>query len=159
MRTSSVHWSQSYESNFPTVPKEQLREIVAEVTKSIPDEDRIIALDRVLAFVDKSTIVLKDVPGLKADPPVIFYSNTPAVVVNFDGEPVWSPIEKNDLQFAVNTNWDVFQHGPTKAFYLLYNDSWLTATAVTGPWTAAGRCPAGRRWDSPGRARVCGDLG
>ena len=62
------------ESNFPTLPKEQLREIVAEITKAIPEEDRVIALDRVLAFVDKSTIVPKDVPGLKADPPVIFFS-------------------------------------------------------------------------------------
>ena len=65
------------ESNFPTLPKEQLREVVAEITKAIPEEDRVIALDRVLAFVDKSTIVPKDVPGLKADPPVIFYSRTP----------------------------------------------------------------------------------
>ncbi len=81
-----------------------------------------------LAFVDKSAIVPKDVPGLKADPPVIFFSDTPAVVVNFDGDPIWSPIAKNDLKFAVNTNWDVFQHEPTKTFYLRYNDSWLTAT-------------------------------
>ena len=129
------------ESNFPTVPKEQLRDIVAELTKAIPEEDRVIALDRVLAFIDKSAVVPKDVPGLKADPPVIFFSNTPAVVVNFDGDPIWSPIPKNDLTFAVNTNWDVFQHEPTKTFYLRYNDSWLTATAVTGPWTAAGKLP------------------
>ena len=129
------------ESNFPTVPKEELREIVAEVTKAIPVDDRVIALDRVLAFVDKSTIVPKEVPGLKADPPVIFFSNTPAVVVNFDGEPIWSPIAKNDLKFAVNTNWDVFEHEPTKTFYLRYNDSWLTAPAVTGPWTAVSKLP------------------
>ena len=129
------------ESNFPTVPKEQLREIVAEITKAIPEDDRVIALDRVLASVDKSAIVPRDVPGLKADPPVIFFSSTPAVVVNFDGEPIWSPITKNDLQFAVNTNWDVFQHEPTKTFYLRHNDSWLTAPAVTGPWAAAGKLP------------------
>ncbi len=129
------------ESNFPTVPKEELRDFVAEISKAIPAEDRVIALDRVLAFVDKSTIVAKDVPGLKADPPTIFYSATPAVVVNFDGEPIWNAITKNDLRFAVNTNWDVFQHEPTKTFYLLYNGSWLTAPAVTGPWTAAGKLP------------------
>ena len=129
------------ESNFPALPKEQLREISAEVADAIPDYDRAIALDRVLAFVDKSTVVAKEVPGLKSDPPVIFFSSTPAVVVNFDGPPVWSPITKNDLQFAVNTNWDVFQHEPTKTFYLRHNDSWLTAPAVTGPWTAAGKLP------------------
>ena len=62
------------ESNFPTLPKEQLRDVVGEITKAIPTDDRVIALDRVLAFVDKSTIVPKDVPGLKAEPPMIFFS-------------------------------------------------------------------------------------
>ena len=89
-----------------------LQETVGEITKAIPEDERIIGLDRVLAFVDKSTIMPKDVPGLKADPPPIFFSQTPAVLVNFDGEPIWSPIAKNDLKFAVNTNWDVFQHEP-----------------------------------------------
>ena len=111
------------------------------LTNAIPEADRLIALDSVLAFVDKSTIVPKDVPGLKADPPVIFYSNTPAVVVNFDGDPIWSPIEKNDLKFAVNTNWDVFEHAPTKTYYLRYNESWLKSAAITGPWAAAGKLP------------------
>jgi hypothetical protein len=129
------------ESSFPTVPKEQVRDLVAELSKAIPENDRVIALDRVLAFVDKSTIVPKDVPGLKADPPVIFFSSTPAVVVNFDGNPVWNSIAKNDLTFAVNTNWDVFQHEPTKTFYLRHNEGWLSAPAITGPWTAAAKLP------------------
>jgi hypothetical protein len=129
------------ESSFPTLPKEQVRDLVGEIAKAIPTDDRVIALDRVLAFVDKSTIVPKDVPGLKAEPPTIFFSSTPAVLVNFDGEPIWNAIEKNDLQFAVNTNWDVFEHGPTKTYYLRNNDHWLKATAIAGPWTAAGKLP------------------
>ncbi len=127
------------ESNFPSLPKEQLREVSDEIAQAIPEEDRVIALDRVLAFIDKSAILPTDVPGLKADPPVIFYSTTPAVIVNFDGDPIWSPIEKNDLKFAVNTNWDVFEHGPTKTYYLRYNQGWLTSTNLSGQWTPAGK--------------------
>ena len=129
-----------------------MREIVAEITKAIPDEDRVIALDRVLAIVDKSTIVPKNVDGIKADPPTIFFSKTPAVLVNFDGEPIWSPIKENDLKFAVNTNWDLFQHEPTKTYYLRNDTSWLkTADLAKGPWAPAGTLPdelheaAGRR--------------
>ncbi len=33
------------ESNFPTLPKEQMREVVAEIDKSIPDEERVIGRD------------------------------------------------------------------------------------------------------------------
>jgi hypothetical protein len=106
------------DAHFPELPKESIREVVTEITESIPAEGKVIALDRILAAVDKSTIIPKDVPGLKADPPTIFFSQTPALLVNFDGEPVWSPIDKNDLRFAVNTNWDVFEHPPTKTYYL-----------------------------------------
>jgi len=129
------------EANFPQVPREQVREITDEIEKAIPDEERIIGLDRVLAMVDTSKIIPKDVPGVKADPPGIFYSETPAVLVNIDGEPIWSPIQGNDLKFAVNTNWDLFEHTPTKTFYLRNDASWLKATTLIGPWTAAGKLP------------------
>ena len=61
------------ETNFQTLSKEQTREIVSEIEKTIPDEDRSIALDRVLAQVDKSQIIPKNVEGLKSDPPQDIY--------------------------------------------------------------------------------------
>ena len=101
----------------------------------------MIALDRVLARLDKSQIIPKNVAGVKADPPVIFYSTSPAVLVNLDGDPIWSPIKDNDLRFAVNTNWDLFEHGPTKTFFLRHDQSWLSAADVKGPWKPAGKLP------------------
>jgi len=47
----------------------------------------------------------------------------------------------NDLRYAVNTNWDLFEHQPTKTYYLRHETSWLKATDVAGPWTAAGTLP------------------
>lgn len=130
------------EANFQTLPKEQTREIIAEIEKGIPDEDRLIALDRVLSFVDKSTINPRNVDGLKSDPPTIFLSRSPAILLNFDGEPIWSPIKDNELKFAVNTNWDIFQHGPTSLYYLRNDTNWLKSTSWRGPWSAATRLPA-----------------
>ena len=131
------------EANFQTLPKEQVREIVAAIDKAIPDDERVIALDRVLASMDKSKIAPKNVEGIKADPPAVFFSKTPAVIVNLDGDPIWSPIEGNDLKYAVNTNWDLFQNTPTNTYYLRNEDTWLKATAVTGPWSPAGALPNG----------------
>ena len=74
------------ESNFPTLKKEEVREVVAEIVKAIPDDERVIALDRVLASLDKSQILPKNVEGVKADPPKIFFSQGPAVLVNLDGD-------------------------------------------------------------------------
>ena len=59
----------------------------------------------------------------------------------------------NDLKFAVNTNWDFFQHDPTNTYYLRNNDTWLKATDVKGPWSPAGKLsdsfkklPADENW-------------
>ena len=129
------------EINFQSLAKEQTQEIVAQIEKTIPEEDRTIGLDDVLSSVDKSQIIPKTVDGLKADPPTIFLSTTPAILVNFDGEPIWSPIKDNELKFAVNTNWDVFQHGPTALYYLRNEGVWLRATDVKGPWSHVGKLP------------------
>lgn len=129
------------ETNFQTLGKDQAREIVTEIEKNLPQEDRIISLDRVLAYVDKSTINPKNVEGLKADPPRIILTQTPSILVNFDGEPIWSPIKDNELKFAVNTNWDIFQHGPTGMYYLRNDTGWLRATDLQGYWSRAEKLP------------------
>jgi hypothetical protein len=129
------------ESNFPNLPKEQTQELITEIDKTIPAEDRYIALDRVLSQVDKSQIVPKNAPGIKSDPPKIFMSRTPAILLNFDGDPIWSPIKENELKFAINTNWDIFQHGPTGLYYLRYDTVWLKAADLKGPWSYAGKLP------------------
>ena len=129
------------EANFPALPKDQVGGVIADIKNAVPREHRVIALDRVLASIDASQIVPRNVPGVKADPPAVFFSSKPAALMNFDGDPIWSPIEANDLKFAVNTNWDVFEHGPTKAYFLRVDNSWMTAAAVKGPWTPAGKLP------------------
>jgi hypothetical protein len=130
------------EANFQTLSKEQIQEVVSQIDKAIPQDERVIALDRVLANIDKSGLIAKNVEGIKADPPTIFFSKTPAVIVNLDGDPIWSPIKDNDLKYAVNTNWDLFQYGPSNTSYLRNNDTWLkTADVTKGPWSPAGTLP------------------
>ena len=131
------------ESNFPTMPRETLRTTVEEIVAAVPLEERVISLERVLANIDSSQIFPKNVEGLKADPPPISFSKTPAVLVNIDGDPIWAPIPQNDLKVAVNTNWDLFEHGPTKTFYLRNEKVWLkTSDVVKGSWSPAGTLPA-----------------
>jgi hypothetical protein len=129
------------ESNFPNASKEQTAAAVAAVKASVPLGERVIALDRVLAYLDTSTIRPNNIEGVIADPPAIFYSTRPAILINLDGDPIWSPIRDNDLKFAVNTNWDLFDYAPSQTFYLRNESTWLKAPALTGPWTAAGTLP------------------
>ena len=129
-------------SHFPGATREQGTAALAAIKASIPVRERVIALDRVLAYLDASTIKAKNVSGVKADPPVVFYSTRPAVLVNLDGNPVWSPIQGNELRFAVNTNWDLFEHPSSKTLFLRHESAWMKASDVNGPWVAAGTLPA-----------------
>jgi hypothetical protein len=129
------------ESNFSTLQKEQIRDLLTEISESMSLDERVIGLDRVLANIDASQIIPKNAEGIKADPPTVFFSKTPAILVNIDGDPIWNSIPGNDLKVAINTNWDLFEHATTKTYYLLAGDSWLKATDLKGPWGYAGPLP------------------
>jgi hypothetical protein len=128
--------------NFGSLSREEVQALSAELTRVMPEGERVIALDRLLANIDKSQIIPKNVDDVKADPPAIFFSPTPAVLVNLDGDPIWGPIKDTDLKYVINTNWDLFEHGPSKAYYLRNDQVWLKAPSITGPWTPAGPLPA-----------------
>jgi hypothetical protein len=130
------------EYNFKTLKPDQVKALVADV-QALPVNERVLDLDRMLAYVNDSALKPKDATGIKADPPTVYSAQAPAILVNLDGDPIWSPIEGLDLRYALNTNWDLFEQTATNTLYLRYNQSWLQATAVTGPWTPVkGKLPA-----------------
>lgn len=63
--------------------------------------------------------------GVATETPHIFVSTKPAVLVQFDGPPMWLPIAGSKLSFAVNTNWDIFYDNKSTFYYLLAGDVWL----------------------------------
>ncbi|MDH4065527.1 MAG: hypothetical protein OEW19_14100, partial [Acidobacteriota bacterium] len=129
------------EYNFKSLSPEQVKTLVADV-QALPRRERVLDLDRLLAYVEDSPLQQKSIEGIKADPPRVFWAQAPAALVNLDGDPIWSPVKDVDLKYAVNTNWDLFEHGPSKTIYLRYNDSWLQSAAIEGPWTAVkGKLP------------------
>ena len=130
------------EFNFPSLSRDAAQKISSELQAAIPQGTQAIALDRVLANLDKSSIrPSSGANNLKADPPEIFHSTRAAALLIFDGQPVWSPIKDNNLKVAVNTNWDVFQT-PENTFLLRDNKNWLKATSINSAWTPAGELPA-----------------
>ena len=108
-----------------------------------PNQLIAVSLDRVLACLDSGTAAVQKTVDVSLAPPKIFYSNKPAVLVIFMGEPQFKPVVASDpdLMFALNTNWDVFYQPSNKSFYLLNDDHWLTATSSEGPWTVATTLP------------------
>ena len=100
-----------------------------------------VPLDMVLLSLRRNSETPPSVP-LHNEPPQIFVSQRPASLLVFDGEPVLAPVDGTPLSVAVNTNWDVFVDGDTKAWYWLNNGAWLRAADFKGPWAPAGALPA-----------------
>ena len=57
--------------NFPTLSSVQVRAMVSEV-ETLPVRQRVLDLDRLLAYVSDSPLQAKSVEGLKVDPPTIY---------------------------------------------------------------------------------------
>ena len=64
-------------------------------------------------------------PSAKGKPPTIFYSNKPAEVILFKGQPAYANIPGTQLSFATNTDADLFVYAPTKQYYYLVAGRWF----------------------------------
>jgi len=131
------------EINISSISREETYKISSALQAEIPDSDRTLALDKVLAAVSKSQLNLEKAanPNVKVDPPTVLFSSTPAILVAFDGDPIWSPIKDVDLKFAVNTNWDIFQHTATNTFYLRNDANWFRSYDIKTGWAPANNLP------------------
>jgi hypothetical protein len=108
-----------------------------------PGQATTLSLDRVIAYLSPAEHATQHPVEVNLDPPAIFYSRQPAILVMMLGEPQFKPVETNrmDLMFALNTNWDLFYDTVGQHYYLLNENNWLTAPDVKGPWTPAQALP------------------
>jgi len=74
-------------------------------------------------------------PSAKEKPPMIFYSNKPAEVILFQGQPAYAQIPGTQLSYATNTDADLFVYNPTQDYYYLAAGRWFQASNLKGPWT------------------------
>ncbi len=158
-------------TKFLTIGEEESAAWTARLGDVLPRQPIPLALDRLLAYFEHADaeLVADDLDGeatadehdrsqLVHDAPRIYVSQEPAILVLLDGDPVLYPIDGTELLFAVNTNWDLFFHASSGRYYLLDmgdpadgeeepteapagRATWLAATALDGPWTAADELP------------------
>jgi hypothetical protein len=131
------------ELRFPNATVDDAARLAAIVNAAIPPQASItVPLDVVLAYV-RDAAQQREVT-VNLDPPQIFYSQKPAILLMFMGEPKLKPVPgAAALMFAVNTNWDLFHDLGTTQYLLLNGDTWLTAPdPLKGPWAPATSLPA-----------------
>ena len=109
------------------------RERLDEIFRAIVEpQTQFVPLDVLLSYAAPDASV-PDTPGLSFDPPPIFYSSTPAVLLITDGEPLLAQIPDTKLEYVINTNWDLFRY-KEKEWYLRDDDRWLKNKNLSGEW-------------------------
>lgn len=153
-RTVFIRDIKSTDVRFPSLSADSVQLMETLFKQLMPTGGEPISLDRLLADIDRQKTQPQGVE-IKNDPPEIFYSATPAVLLMVEGDSaVKAPVEKTDLEFIVNTNWDLFFDKKDKNYYLLINNIWLTAKDYKGPWSPVktlpkdmSKLPSGQNFD------------
>jgi len=61
------------------------------------------------------------------------------LVVTYDGDPQFEPIEGTDMEYAVNTSYQVIRVG--EWYYACHQAVWFSADSPAGPWIVADEIP------------------
>lgn len=105
-----------------------------EFTSSLPQE-------LVNLVEDSAWSILKPaIPApFEASPnmPKIYFSESPAEIVLFNGQPKYETVTGTDLEYASNTESDLFFCVTNSSYYYLTSGRWFSAKSLNGPWVFA----------------------
>ena len=94
-----------------------------------------ISMQRLVSCVPKPATAPSGVQ-LNNDPPQIFVSYHPAILLGIEGEPQLAEIPHTKLKYVFNTNWPLFLDKAGN-YFLLVGNRWLESQSLQGPWSAA----------------------
>ncbi|AWG45983.1 hypothetical protein AM586_09915 [Massilia sp. WG5] len=129
------------ETRFPSAPPDEQRRLDALFRKFVTNRGDIpISLDRLVALADKPQAAPRGV-AVRNDPPTIFVSYQPSMLLQTDGKPVSAATGRGGVEFIVNANWPVLRAPGENRYYLFNDATWLSGARLEGPWTPAGPLP------------------
>ena len=141
-RTVVIKTIQIQNVRFPSLDQAADDSMSKLFRSAFPTQGMTVGLDRMLAAVEKISSSAAPAKALKNEPPQIFASETPAILLFVDGEPVYGPIEGTKLKFVVNTNWDLFFDEASSRYYLLKDPVWMTSDGLNSDWAITNKVPA-----------------
>jgi len=134
LKVESVTWPDSKDAG------EQL--FTTMVEGAMPEAGFEISMDELSASLATAEVERESLEQIKNDPPVIVFREDLAVLLLFDGEPKFSPIENSPYERALNTPFAVARNTKTKMNYLSSGTYWYEARDPLGPWSVTQNPPA-----------------
>jgi len=141
-RVALVAEPEVVEISFPALDEAQLSRAREWVRRAVAVGAGEIQLADLIAAAQPGEAEVREVEVLNT-PPKLLISHQPAILVVFDGAPVFQPIEGTELTLAMNSPSLLFRHSKTNWYYMLGWDTWLkTSDLEKGRWVAAGKLPS-----------------
>lgn len=123
--------------NFPSAP-DRVAAYQNALQARASERGEVIALDRLLTDMAANQAASPSAGyEVRNDPPQIFFSTRPAILVLIDGSPEVRAVQNTRLDRVINTRVLILHDRASRKFYLHLMDGWLEAASITGPWAPA----------------------
>jgi hypothetical protein len=127
---------------FPDSTPEDMQKISERIEAPANTWDIVMTLEQAETSLAASRKEVASTENLKSDPPVIIFSQKPAVLVSFDGEPETRSIKDSPYEQVVNTAFLIVRDKNSGNFYLSNGQTWYIAKNPKGPWSVTTNTPA-----------------
>lgn len=126
---------------WPESKDEGEQEFTTFVNDKLKSTTFTASLSKLTASLATSKQVKQSLDNIKNEPPVILFRNKLAVLLTYDGEPIFRNIEKTHYQRAINTPFAVVKVNASK-YFLTSGDFWYQSSSALGPWILTDYPPA-----------------
>ncbi|HYX70268.1 MAG TPA: hypothetical protein VE825_14115 [Terriglobales bacterium] len=124
---------------FPSLSPQQAAQMEQTLKGFLP-QSTTWSLHRLVACVRKPQTA--PTVAVSNDPPTIFVSYQPSILLLVDGQPAMAEVKHTKLQSVVNTNWPLFFDKDKSTYYLFTGKQWLTGFSLQGgSWQATTDLP------------------
>lgn len=117
-------------AKFPDVEQEKVDALSRYLEEDIPSWNITLSIDRLIASLPDQQGADD---GFASDPPHIYYSKVPAVLVLIDGDPILSDLNGFELEYVANSAFFIVKDKKS-GFYLRGSGMWFVSDDIGGPW-------------------------
>jgi len=116
------------------------------VNQAFQGRESVVPLDILLRLLPEDFEIPEQratVSRLNFGPPAILVSEKPLKLLSIDKEPVRVQVQGTELEYVVNTNWNIFYYRPDAVWYVLNDDAWQRNNYLAdGGWKTTDELPA-----------------
>lgn len=127
--------------HFPSLQADSAKKLSAVVNGFLtPDRSLVMSLEQIVSYMEhdstaKTTLV-------NTQPPVIFFSKKPTILLQTEGPPQLAEASKESLEFVFNANYPLFFDKTGSTYYLFDGTGWKKGKEVNGSWSFTASLPA-----------------